>query len=104
MKIDLANGELNLSENQPIRIVAAKGARICCLNGTIWITQTGQFEDVFLLAGQVCQIDNQHLVLIESIGIGRIRITAPAKNTFGQGWCSGMQEKWLPVSRCGGVA
>ncbi len=104
MKIDLASGELNLAENQPIRMLAAKGVSIRCLSGTIWVTQAGQTEDIFLKAGQVYRIGNQRLALIESIGVGSIRIESPRKNAFSQRWFCCMRKKWLAVGSRRAVA
>lgn len=95
MKIDLASGELNLMENEPIRMLAVQGVSIRCLSGTIWITLAGQTEDIFLKAGQAYRIGNQRLALIESVGVGRIRVESPPTNTFRERWLNCVPTKWL---------
>jgi len=74
MQIDLRSGEVCLQDNQPIRLSGARGLRITCTAGTIWITVNGEAEDIFLTAGQSYQVGSNALTLVESIGSGRVRL------------------------------
>lgn len=78
MKIDLADGELCLFEDRPLRVSGATGVYIYCASGTIWITTSDDPSDTFLCAGQRYQIGSRKLTLIESIGQARIRLEYPA--------------------------
>jgi hypothetical protein len=73
MKIDLRSGEVCLQDNQPVRLNGARGLRIICTAGTVWITQTGVAEDLFLRPGQSFLVGNDALALVESIGGGKVR-------------------------------
>ncbi|MEN9480856.1 MAG: hypothetical protein RLZZ298_2251 [Pseudomonadota bacterium] len=73
MKIDLRSGEVCLQDSQPVRLNGARGLRVTCTAGTVWITQTGVTEDIFLQPGQSCRVCNDALALIESIGSGKVR-------------------------------
>lgn len=73
MEIDLRSGEVCLQDNQPVRLNGARGLRVTCTAGTIWITQTGVAEDIFLHPGQSYLVSNDALVLVESIGGGKVR-------------------------------
>ena len=81
MEIDLRSGEVCLQHNQPVRLNGARGLRIICTAGTIWITVPGELEDVFLNAGQSYRIGSNQLALIESIVSGKIRLENPGRFT-----------------------
>lgn len=74
MKIDFRSGELCLTNNQPLRLEQARGLRIACTAGVIWITVNGEAGDTFLRPGQSHTISCDGLALIESIGEGKIHI------------------------------
>jgi len=77
MKIDLKGGEIQLSNNQPICATQARGLRIACSAGIIWITVDGEPGDTYLTAGQAHEVRSNGLAIIESIGEGRIRLYKP---------------------------
>lgn len=79
MKIDLGSGEICLRDNHPLRLDGARGLRIECTAGTIWITETGQREDIFLSPGQSYRLAGNGVSLVESVGDGRIRLAPPAR-------------------------
>ena len=74
MKINLDSGELCLADNHPLSLREARGLRVVCTAGTIWLTVDGEAGDIFLRAGQSHRIVSNGLALIESIGGGRIRL------------------------------
>lgn len=86
MKIDLADGELCLSENRPLRVTGATGLYVHCTSGTIWITSSNNPADIFLGAGQSHRIGSEKLTLIESIGQARIRLDYPAPGGIMKIW------------------
>jgi hypothetical protein len=73
MEIDLRCGEVCLQDNQPMRLTGARGVGVTCTAGTVWITQSGVAEDIFLNPGQSFRIGNDALALVESIGGGKVR-------------------------------
>ena len=73
MEIDLRSGEVCLLDNQPVRLNDARGLRITCTAGTIWITLTGISEDIYLHPGESWLISNDALSLVESLGGGKVR-------------------------------
>ena len=77
MKFDLSAGEIKLSNNQPICARQARGLRITCTSGVIWITVDGEPGDTYLRAGQTHELRGNGLAIIESIGEGRIRLHKP---------------------------
>jgi hypothetical protein len=79
MKIDFRSGELCLTNNQPLRLEEARGLRVVCTAGVIWITVDGEAGDTFLHPGQSHIISCDGLALIESIGDGKIRVDQPTR-------------------------
>lgn len=86
MKIDLHSGEICLAGGRPLRLSEARGVRVTCLFGTIWITMAGEVADLILHAGDSCQIARNGLTLIESIGCGRLRLERPAPSWIEKLW------------------
>jgi hypothetical protein len=74
MKINLQSREICLRENQPLRLERARGQRICCTAGILWVTLSGEQNDIFLRNGEWLDIADDGLVLIESIGLGRMHL------------------------------
>lgn len=72
MKLDLQSREICLRENQPLRVERARGQRICCTAGILWVTLSGEQRDIFLRCGEALDIADDGLILIESIGPGRM--------------------------------
>lgn len=70
-------GDYQLTENQPMRISDAMGSVIECLSGTAWITSYGERSDFMLRAGMAFEVPTNGLTLIEAVGAGKVRVTAP---------------------------
>lgn len=66
-----------LTENYPLRFSKARGHRIECLYGTVWITAYNELEDHMLTQGQVFVVPNGGLALVEAIGQCKVRIHMP---------------------------
>lgn len=78
MRIDVSSGEIRLTESQPVSLRGARGLRVECTAGVVWITVSGEAADIFLKPGQSHRLRGDGLALIESIGSGSIRIGMPA--------------------------
>jgi hypothetical protein len=79
MEFDLSSGEICLRDNHPIRLQQARGLRITCTAGTIWLTVNGVPGDIILQPGESHQLTGNGLALIESLGSGRIRLHKPER-------------------------
>lgn len=71
-------GDYQLIENHPLRMSDAMGSVIVCLSGTAWITAYGESADFMLRAGMAFEVPTNGLTLIEAVGEGKVRVTAPA--------------------------
>ncbi|MBK7563405.1 MAG: DUF2917 domain-containing protein [Propionivibrio sp.] len=47
MNFDPYNSELCLAHNAPVRLMSARGVRIICTAGSVWLTVEGEAGDVF---------------------------------------------------------
>jgi len=66
-----------LSEDYPLRFSKARGRRIECVSGIVWITVYNELADFMLKPGEVFIVPNNGLTLIEAIGYCHVRIDLP---------------------------
>jgi hypothetical protein len=78
MDFDLYNSELCLAHNAPIRLMSARGVRVVCTAGRVWLTVAGEAGDFFLAAGDSHLVRGRGLALLEAIGSGRVRFEPAA--------------------------
>lgn len=74
MDIDLKQSELCLAHNVPIRLPAARGLRVTCTAGIVWLTVAGEAGDILLRPGDSHLVRGHGLALLEAIGSGRVRL------------------------------
>lgn len=79
MNFNPYNSELCLAHNTPVRLMSARGVRIVCTSGRIWLTVEGESGDVFLAAGESHLVRGSGLALVEAIGSGRVRFQKAAR-------------------------
>lgn len=94
MKIELRSGEIDLPADRPLRLSKARGIRLHCTSGVIWVTVAGQAEDIFLSPGQSWQVAGEGLCLIESIGHGRFRLKMPRRASGLKKWLGSIRHFW----------
>ncbi|TXI76953.1 MAG: DUF2917 domain-containing protein [Dokdonella sp.] len=74
MNLKLNSSELCLAHNVPVRLPFAKGTRVICVEGVLWLTVSGEAGDVFLRPGEVYAIHGRGPAVLEAIGGGRARL------------------------------
>ncbi len=77
MQIRHAKTEFVLRENHPLAARHARGITIRCTAGQLWITVSGNAEDVFLNQGEIWICDANGLLLIEAIDEARLAFDLP---------------------------
>ena len=77
MRMLSSNGTIQLDEWSPLAFRDARGLRVECTHGRIWVTIEGQAGDFFLVAGEGMRIDSHGLVLVEGVPLGNVRLVAP---------------------------
>ncbi|MBS1130212.1 MAG: hypothetical protein H6R16_1214 [Proteobacteria bacterium] len=105
MKIDLVSSELYLTNSDPIRLSRARGVRIRCVGGTIWITTPDRLADIFLELGESHLIDSQGLVLVESVSDGRVCLERERQSNGLTDWlewlrCTCIKRRNMPFTAC----
>jgi hypothetical protein len=58
--------EIVLASGSPLRLTWARGRRVTCERGRVWITALGEPGDIFLSPGQSWTIPGHGLVLVEA--------------------------------------
>jgi len=74
MKLALGQSRVGLERDQVIAVRDAKGVRVCCLDGALWITQERMAADVVLEAGQSLVIDSPGLTLVMALRPSTLRL------------------------------
>jgi hypothetical protein len=68
MNIVAARLLLQLSRRETVAFGPDRLAWLCCLRGTLWVTQTGRPEDLLIEAGQQALLLETGTVVIEAVG------------------------------------
>ena len=67
MKLELGQSSVGLERDQLIAVRDAKGVRVSCLDGALWVTEENLAADVLLEAGQSVVIDSPGLTLVMAL-------------------------------------
>ena len=68
MRIELQSGALRLAHGQTLRVIDAAGSTIRVAEGSVWITEQDDPQDVVLQAGGSHRIEHQGLALVHAFG------------------------------------
>ena len=74
MKLALGQSSVGLERDQLIAVRDARGVRVSCLDGALWITQETMAADVVLEAGQSLVIDTPGLTLVMALRPSTLRL------------------------------
>lgn len=72
---------LPLSANRPVALHRVRGMRVDCLEGVVWLTETGVPGDTLLTAGTTGVIRGNGRVLIEGLPAARVRLSIAARGS-----------------------
>lgn len=62
-----------------LKIERARGARVVCIAGEVWITEDGRQDDVVLSAGESTVLERAGLAMITPLGSADVEIECPDK-------------------------
>jgi hypothetical protein len=65
---------IDLVAGRPAVLDRARGTRVECLEGTLWITQDGDIRDIVLPAGSAFVIDRDTRVLVSAVDAARFAL------------------------------
>ena len=72
---------LDLAREQGVRLTDARGTRIACRSGALWITIDNDPRDVTLGAGESTTLDSCAGTLVQAIlGPAEVAVTPPARD------------------------
>jgi hypothetical protein len=74
MNIELGTSTLKLAPEGMLRLRDAKGSRLLCENGILWITQEGRSEDVILRKGESLRLRHNGLTLAMALRPSELRV------------------------------
>ena len=86
MQIDLSGSEFCLHSGQPLSLSHARGCRLRCTAGVLWITVPGLVEDVFLESGEEFTVPDQGRVLVEAVDRARLMVNPQSKVASNRGY------------------
>ena len=95
-----------LTENHPLRLTRAKGHRVECVAGRVWITAYNEGGDIELTPGQKFIIPNHGLALVDALGTATVRMERPrsAANMLGAIVAAGKLRLRLQLQRARAAA
>lgn len=68
-----------IAGQQTLRLPAARGQRIECLEGCVWITIDHDRRDLVVAAGQAFTADRHERVLVHALQPSCVRLVSPAR-------------------------
>jgi len=68
MQIELTSGAVQLGPNQTLKVVDGAGGTLCALEGSLWITEENQLQDIILEAGHCYRLRHPGTTLVNSLG------------------------------------
>lgn len=74
MKVDIERATMDLERMQMLRLRGARGVRLTCRKGSLWITQEGVARDDFLVPGRSQEIETDGMVVIEAMSASSLTI------------------------------
>lgn len=74
MKVDIERATMDLDRMQMLRLRGARGVRLSCGKGSLWVTQEGVARDDFLVPGRSQEIETDGMVVIEAMSASSLTI------------------------------
>ena len=89
MRSSPRNASIRLAADRPLAFRGARGFRLECTEGRVWLTVEGQGGDFFLARGERLGIESDGLALVEGFPSGTIRLLSGAPWTsLLASWCN----------------
>lgn len=76
MRVDIERAAMDLDRMQIVRLRGARGVRLSCGRGSLWVTQEGVARDDFLVPGLSQVIETDGMVVIEAMVPSSLSIDA----------------------------
>jgi hypothetical protein len=66
MRIELEAGAVRLKANQTLRLRDSAGSTVCAVEGSVWITEENQAEDIVLDPGGCHRLSRPGLAIVHA--------------------------------------
>jgi hypothetical protein len=67
MKLSIERATMELERLQILKLRGARGVRLLCQAGSLWVTQEGVARDDFLVPGTEQEVETDGIVVIEAM-------------------------------------
>ena len=68
MTLELKQGTVRLGPNQTLKVVDAAGSTVSAIEGSVWITEENQPNDIVLTPGGSYRLRKPGVALVNSLG------------------------------------
>ena len=68
MRLELQSGQLRLARDQMLKLHDAAGSTVCAVEGSVWITEENQPNDIVLTPGASYRLRKPGVALVNSLG------------------------------------
>ena len=68
MTLELKKGTVRLGPNQTLKVVDAAGSTVSAIEGSVWITEENQPNDIVLTPGNSYRLRKPGVALVSSLG------------------------------------
>lgn len=68
MTLELKRGTVRLGPNQTLKVVDAAGSTVSAIEGSVWITEENQPNDIVLTPGNSYRLRKPGVALVNSLG------------------------------------
>ena len=68
MTLQLVKGSVRLGPNQTLKVVDGKGSTVSAIEGSVWITEENQPNDIVLTPGDSYRLRKPGVALVNSLG------------------------------------
>jgi hypothetical protein len=68
MTLQLTKGAVRLGPNQTLKVVDGKGSTVSAIEGSVWITEENQPNDIVLAPGDSYRLRKSGVALVNSLG------------------------------------
>jgi hypothetical protein len=79
MKMDVERATMELDRLQILKLRGARGVRLLCQSGSLWVTQEGVARDDFLVPGTEQEVETDGVVVVEAMMPSSLAIDSRAR-------------------------
>jgi Protein of unknown function (DUF2917) len=94
MIVDMKRVVIELERREMVPVEDARGGRIVCLRGRIWITEYGSTGDIVLEAGESYKISREGVAVVQALRDARVVLRAPVLSPASAGLAARVEQLW----------